>query len=115
MSQLSTMPARQVAPAGRVTSSTLFTVLCWVQGIYFLVTGVWPLVSIDTFQMVTGPKTDLWLVRTVGVLVSAIALVLLVTAWRRHTTAETALLAIASAVALAAIDIIYVTLRVIAP
>ncbi|HKB37693.1 MAG TPA: hypothetical protein VKD72_14695, partial [Gemmataceae bacterium] len=24
--------------------------------------GVWPLVNIDTFQLVTGPKTDLWLV-----------------------------------------------------
>ena len=32
--------------------------LCWVQGAYFLVTGVWPLVSIRSFQAVTGKKTD---------------------------------------------------------
>jgi hypothetical protein len=33
-------------------------------------TGLWPLVSIGTFQQVTGPKTDLWLVKTVGVLIA---------------------------------------------
>ena len=27
-----------------------------VQGVYFLMTGLWPLVSIDTFQRVTAPK-----------------------------------------------------------
>jgi hypothetical protein len=26
--------------------------LCWAQGLYFLATGVWPLVSVDTFQAV---------------------------------------------------------------
>jgi hypothetical protein len=41
------------------------------QGVYYLLTGVWPLPSIGSFQRVTGPKTDLWLVRTVGVLVAA--------------------------------------------
>src|SRR4051794_14622821 len=45
---------------GRTGSSTvsLFRVLLWVQGVYYFVTGVWPLVSIETFLMVTGPKTD---------------------------------------------------------
>src|SRR5438270_11614006 len=50
-------------------ASALMTVLYLVQGVYYLLTGVWPLVSIDTFQMVTGPKTDLWLVQTVGALI----------------------------------------------
>src|SRR5437870_12000828 len=46
--------------------------LAWIQGAYFIVTGVWPLLSMDTFERVTGPKTDRWLVRTVAVLVIAI-------------------------------------------
>lgn len=33
-----------------------------------LLTVLWSLLSIDTFQKVTGPKTDLWLVKTVGVI-----------------------------------------------
>src|SRR5262249_34251402 len=71
--------------------------------------GVWPLVNIDTFQLVTGPKTDLWLVRMVGVLVAAIGVILLLAAWRRQTAAEVAVLAVASAATLAAIDVIYVS------
>ena len=35
-------------------------------------TGIWPLLDIESFQDVTGSKTDLWLVRTVGVLVAVI-------------------------------------------
>jgi hypothetical protein len=46
-----------------------------VQGLYFLMTGLWPLVSIGTFQHVTGPKIDLWLVNTVGVLVEVVLMV----------------------------------------
>jgi hypothetical protein len=48
-----------------------------VQGIYFFVTGVWPLISTNTFQMVTGPKTDLWLAKTVGIILATIGAVLI--------------------------------------
>src|SRR5262245_43838835 len=74
--------------------SGLFTALLWVQGVYYLATGVWPLVSIETFPRVTGRKTahlvpgretDRWLVMTVGVLVTAIAAALLVAAWGGET------------------------------
>lgn len=39
------------------------------QGVYYVVSGAWPLVHIDSFQKVTGRNTDLWLVHTVGLLV----------------------------------------------
>ena len=48
-----------------------------VQGVYFLLTGVWPLLSIRTFEAVTGPKVDRWLVKTVGLLVAVIGASLL--------------------------------------
>lgn len=108
----------------RLRSFDLFTVLLWVQGIYYLLTGVWPLVSIETFQMVTGRKTDHlmtgreadhWLVMTVGVLVAAIGLALLVAAVRRSRPLEIAVLAIASAVGLTGIDVIYVARETIPP
>src|SRR5437763_16398755 len=87
----------------------------WVQGVYYLVTGAWPLVSIDTFQAVTGPKTDLWLVRTVGALVLAVAAALLAAALRRRVPAEVGVLAVASAVALGAVDVVYVSGGVLPP
>lgn len=104
--------------------SVLFTGLLWFQGLYYLVTGLWPLVSIETFQLVTGPKTDHlvtgndadhWLVMTVAVLIVGISVALLVAAWRRQNSPESAVLAIGSALGLTAIDIIYVTRQVIAP
>jgi hypothetical protein len=84
-----------------------------IQGLYYLLTGIWPLFSIDTFQMVTGPKTDLWLVQTVGVLIGVIGLVLLAAMWRGWATVEVVLLATGSALALAGVDIVFVTQQVI--
>lgn len=99
-------------PAPAAQSGWLTAVL-WVQGLYYLATGIWPLVSMDTFLRVTGPKTDLWLVDTVGVLVGVIGLVLLLAAARRHATAEVALLALGSALALSGVDVIFTSLGVI--
>jgi hypothetical protein len=87
--------------------------LCAAQGVYFLVTGVWPLLSMSTFEAVSGPKTDDWLVKTVGALVTVIAIVLLTSAARRSIANETRLLAVAAAAALAAVDIVYSSTGVI--
>jgi hypothetical protein len=81
--------------------------LAWIQGVYFLVTGVWPILSIGTFQWITGPKVDLWLVKTVGALIAVIALTILMAARRGQVGPEVRFLAMGSAAALAAVDIIY--------
>jgi hypothetical protein len=81
--------------------------LAVIQGVFYLATGIWPLLDIVSFQRVTGPKTDLWLVKTVGVLVTVIGAVLLLAARRRRVTDEIVLLAVGSALGLAAIDVIY--------
>ncbi len=86
-----------------------------VHGLYFLVTGLWPLLSIRTFQVVTGRKVDLWLVKTVGVLVGVIGVVLIVAALRSRVTPETMLLAVGSAAGLTGIDVVYVIKGRISP
>lgn len=89
--------------------------LMWGQGAYFLATGIWPLISITTFMMLTGPKTDLWLVKTVGVVVAAIGAGLLAAAIRGRMTLELWLIAVLSAAGLAAIDIYYAAKGTIRP
>ena len=79
------------------------------QGAYFAATGVWPLVHMRSFERVTGPKVDKWLVRTVGVLVGVIGGVLISAGARRKVTGEVATLAIGSAVGLGIIDTVYAT------
>jgi hypothetical protein len=77
------------------------------QGIYYLATGLWPIVHIQSFLLVTGPKTDLWLVKTVGVLVAVVGAVLIAASRRRRITDEIILLAVGSALGLAVIDLVY--------
>jgi hypothetical protein len=90
-----------------MSERSLLPRLALIQGIFYVLTGVWPLIDIVSFQLVTGPKTDLWLVKTVGVLVAVIGAVLLL-AWRsRHIILELVLLAVGSALGLASIDLIY--------
>lgn len=66
------------------------------------------LASLRTGQRVTGPKTDLWLVKTVGVLIAVIGGVLIVAGWRSPMPLEALLLAVGSALALTGIDVVYV-------
>jgi hypothetical protein len=72
-------------------------------------------VSIGTFQKVTGPKVDLWLVKTAGVLITVVGAVLGLAGRRRRVTLEIALLAVGSAAGLTAIDVVYVAKRRISP
>jgi hypothetical protein len=103
--------------------SKIFRGLLWFQGLYYFSTGIWPLISIESFQKVTGRKTDHlttgresdhWLVMTVGVLIVAIAITLLVAAWRKSPPLEAAVLALGSALGLTMIDIVYVARGAIA-
>ena len=91
------------------------TTVAAVQGFFYLATGVWPLVHIDSFMAVTGPKTDLWLVYTVGVLVAVVGAVLILAARSGRTTPEVALLAVGCALGLAGIDVVFVSRGVIDP
>jgi len=85
------------------------------QGAFYVSSGVWPLMSMRTFERVTGPKTDKWLVKTVGVLVSVIGGTLVLSGLRSKSEPATRLLAAGSAVGLSAIDVTYVAKRRISP
>jgi hypothetical protein len=84
-------------------------------GVYYVVTGVWPVVSIDTFQAVTGRKRDLWLVKTAGLLIASIGSALTLAGYRGHISPEARLLAITSSVSLAGIEVAYVYRGVLGP
>jgi hypothetical protein len=98
----------------RLTQTMTFQVLCTIQGVYFALTGLWPLVHMPSFMRVTGPKTDRWLVRTVGALALAIGLALLV-ASRKEPHDATASIGVLSAIAFLLVDVVYVAKRTIGP
>lgn len=82
---------------------------------YYAVTGAWPILHMRSFEAVTGPKTDKWLVKMVGALALANGAVLGFGARREEIGAETIALAVAGAIAFSAIDVVYVTRGRIAP
>lgn len=73
----------QLSPFGMAASSTgssrpreknkLLRWLLWSHATYILITAVWPIVDIESFMAVTGPKRDVWLVKTVGALLIPVA------------------------------------------
>ena len=89
--------------------------VCLVQGTYYAVTGLWPIVSMRSFERVTGPKRDHWLVKTVGLLLTAVGITLIRAGRRRDVHPDVALLAGLSAAALATVDITYAAQRRISP
>lgn len=94
---------------------TDWRMLAKAQGIYFVLAGLWPLLHRRSFEAVTGPKTDWWLVQTVGVLVTAIGASLLQSQRRAERKPETVSLAVGSALGLAAIEAVYSAKRTIRP
>ena len=79
-----------------------------IQCAYYGITGLWPILHLQSFEAITGPKTDDWLVHMVGLLAAAIAVVLgSATLRNRIRSPEVVLLAATSAGAFAAIDLWY--------
>src|SRR5687768_10445654 len=87
--------------------------LAYLQGAYLLLSGAWAVVHIESFEKVTGPKTDLWLVKTVGLLLVAIGGGLILAATTRQFGPGIVCIAMGSAAALLAIEMVYVLKRVI--
>ena len=81
--------------------------LAKAHGIFNIVGGVWPLVSMRTFELVLGPKVDRWLVRTVA----GLMVVNGVTQVRAGSSPEgqrlARLLGIGTAATLGSVDLVY--------
>ena len=79
-----------------------------VQGAFFLATGLWPLVHLRSFEAVTGPKTDRWLVKTFGALTAAVGASLIVGGVEGSRSRALPILGAGAALALAGSDLAFV-------
>jgi hypothetical protein len=77
------------------------------QGVFYLLTGLWPIVHYRSFAAVAGDKTDVWLVKTVGALITAVGATLLAGASRKEARSTLRTLGVTSALALGLADVIY--------
>jgi hypothetical protein len=81
--------------------------LATAHGLYYLFTGLWPIFHIDSFQAVTGHKSDLWLVKTVGLLIAVVGSAVFAARNRPGLLPETLIVAAGSALALGTVDVVY--------
>jgi hypothetical protein len=83
-----------------------------IQGAFFAATGLWPIAHYRSFEWITGPKVDDWLVRTTGGVLAAVGATLLASALRRparrrgRSTLRT--LGMSTTATLALADLVYV-------
>ncbi|WP_437900316.1 hypothetical protein [Sorangium sp. So ce124] len=61
-------------------------------GLFYVLAGIWPLVNLRTFEAITGPKSERWLVKTTGLLIAVIGTTLVISAQRSRIPPEVALL-----------------------
>ena len=98
--------AKAAAPSAWVAGGHVnWTALA--QGAYFVATGIWPILHLRSFEIVTGPKVDGWLVKTFGALVGAVGGALVVGAVDSPRSRALRALGVGSAAALAIADVIY--------
>lgn len=77
------------------------------QGAFNLLTGLWPLVHMASFEAVTGPKRDKWLVRTVSGLLVTIGVEQVRCARSGKGLAGARRIGVGTAATLTAIDVVY--------
>jgi hypothetical protein len=91
----------------------LFKPLIIIQAFYTLITAIWPIVHIESFMEVTGRKTDVWLVKTVGALLIPISSSLLMYLFINTDRRPAVVLGSFSCVAFTIIDFYYASNDVI--
>jgi hypothetical protein len=84
-----------------------------IQGLYMSLTSLWPIIDLHSFIQLTGYKTDVWLVKTLSLLLLSIGISFIIQSAQRSLSAGIRLLAINVAVSLSAIDFYYTTVNVI--
>ncbi len=80
-----------------------------LHGLFYAISGAWPVVHLPSFLVVTGPKVDTWLVQTVGALLAVTGVALTLAAQRRRLNGDWALVAGGQAASLGIVDVIFVS------
>jgi hypothetical protein len=91
----------------RLSKSDCWPAAALVQAAYYVPSGLWPIFSIRSFEAITGPKADRWLVKTVGALLALIGGVVGFAGIRQVRSPEIEALGAGSAALLAGVDLIY--------
>jgi hypothetical protein len=84
-----------------------FKLVLYSQAIYTFLTGVWPILDIESFMLVTGPKTDIWLVKTVGALLIPVSISMFFFVREKSEVVPVIILCAGTSISFMSIDLYY--------
>lgn len=87
----------------------------YIQGAYWVATGLWPLFHRASFEWATGPKTDFWLVELVGFILAVIGGAMIAARARDRISGELGFVVIGATLALIGFSVFYASHDRIAP
>lgn len=79
----------------------------FTQGVFYVITGLWPIVHLSSFEKVTGRKRDGWLAKSMGALVTAVGAALIVGSLEPRPSRTLTWLGMGSALALGVADLVF--------
>src|SRR5690625_6495522 len=97
----------------RLNHSKELARLMMIQGIYYGLTGLWPLLHMSSFIEITGPKSDLWLVQTVGMIILFVGCGFIVAGARKSGNVPPIIIALGLILGFIVIQIVHVFLVVV--
>src|SRR4051812_18856859 len=101
---------RSPSPPSSLTIAPLEKVAA-LHGLYYVTSGIWPIVDLPSFEAVSGRKRDRWLVRTMGAVFVAVGASLVTAAARRKVDTPTQVLGVGVPIAVTAAELYYVGRR----
>lgn len=86
-----------------------------IQAFYYFFSSLWPLIHMQSFEKITGQKTDKWLVYTVALLLLCSSMVFFYSSSRSESNNfnETLILSVSNCIALITIDVAFVVKKII--
>lgn len=81
----------------------------WVHAVFYFVSGLWPIVSMNTFTRVVGDQGSTELTQTIGLMMVATSIGLYLALKRRELTTPIIAVAMVNALFLAGFDFYYLT------
>ena len=79
----------------------------FTQGVFYVITGLWPIVHLKSFEKVTGNKREAWLSKSMGALVTAVGAALIVGSLEKVPSRTLKVLGMGSAIALGLADLVF--------
>jgi hypothetical protein len=76
------------------------------QGIFYIASGLWPIVHFRSFEKAAGPRYDRRLMKALGGLTAVLGATLVAGSFERKSSTALRVLGIGSAIALAAADVV---------